>query len=182
MFPRDHRQSAVLQLSNALLEQIWRAQVEQQDQSMPFHVGGNVELLKCGVTGNMSLIAALRAGEGFGEMTLCANAPFNATVRSLAEPWLLEWSGAQPFTAPDRSRPSHHRGHRPTGDPRAQCVGQTNQQLRRLGRGPAAAEARAISRQIQQRATEQPLNQGVFWDGMSQRLNRALQKHGKLIF
>ncbi|MCP9851212.1 mechanosensitive ion channel family protein [Cyanobium sp. Morenito 9A2] len=66
-------------------------------------VRGRVEVLKTSADGTPTTVARLEAGEIFGEMTLCLDAPRSATVRSLEECRLLEVSRAalQPLLAND---------------------------------------------------------------------------------
>lgn len=66
-------------------------------------VQGQVEVLKASADGTLTSVAQLGAGEIFGEMTLCLDAPRSATVRSLEECLLLEVSRAalQPLLAED---------------------------------------------------------------------------------
>jgi hypothetical protein len=51
-----------------------------------------VEVLKASPDGQSRSIAVLGAGQIFGEMTLCLDAPRSATVRALGECLLLEVS------------------------------------------------------------------------------------------
>ncbi|MCP9916362.1 mechanosensitive ion channel family protein [Cyanobium sp. ATX 6F1] len=66
-------------------------------------VQGQVEVLKANADGSPTSVARLGAGEIFGEMTLCLDAPRSATVRTLEECLLLEVSRAalQPLLADD---------------------------------------------------------------------------------